>query len=260
MLSAVNESTKLVTLQLDGCLQQLDGACRRVDELEARMAETIAQTNDFVAQLQHEANKMMQTASSTNLEIRRKLAQREHEAQALRAQFAEANARNAIVVASTSNANAANMIRCLRHHHQHAKDEVAALTARMQELSLMLLTSRRDHTQHTKQLQLQLDHATAATQRMSQEHESETEKLYADLDASRAENMNLRVELNAAKEDAARVNQDLDGTKAALQLQLATSSKSHLQQDLGLTQRQEDVMCQAWENIIEEIRQPTAST
>ena len=91
---------------------------------------------------------------------------------------------------------------------------------------------------------------------MSQEHESDIEKLYADLDASRAENMNLRVELNVAKEDAARVNQDLDGTKAALQLQLqlATSSKSKTRQDLGLTQKQEDAICQAWEDIIEEIK------
>ena len=99
MLNAANESTKLVTLQRDGLLQQLDGACRRIDELEARMADTTMQTSQFAAQMQHEANEMMQTASTTNLEMGRKLAHREHEAVALRAELTEARARSADVAA-----------------------------------------------------------------------------------------------------------------------------------------------------------------
>ena len=144
---------------------------------------------------------------------------------------AEASATATTNAAASSSATAANMIRCLRHHHRHAKDEVAALTARMQELSLMLLTSRRDHMQHTKQLQLQLDHATAATQRMSQDHERDMKQMQSALGNSQVENSNLRAELDAANENNAKVNQDLVGAKAALQLQLATSDKQHPQQD-----------------------------
>ena len=72
---------------------------------------------------------------------------------------------------------------------------------------------------------------------------------------ARVENANLRAELNTAKEGAAEVNQNLVGTIASLQLQLATSSKSQqAQQYLGLTSRQEDAICRGWEDIIEEIK------
>ena len=74
---------------------------------------------------------------------------------------AEASATVTTHAATSSSANSANMTRCLRHHYQHAKDEVIALTARTRELSLMLLTSRQEHAQYNAGLQLRTNHATA---------------------------------------------------------------------------------------------------
>ena len=88
MLSAANESSRLVTLQRDNLRMQLDGACRRVDELEATMAENAVQLQNFVVQSQHDANILMQTASSSNLEVGRKLSYYEREAEMMHAQLA----------------------------------------------------------------------------------------------------------------------------------------------------------------------------
>ena len=88
-------------------------------------------------------------------------------------------------------------------------------------------------------------------QQMSQDHEYEIKKLHAALDASRVDCSSLRDELSAATKHAAMIKKDLEGTRAALQLQRATAGQPSTN-DLGLSQRQEDAICQEWETILED--------
>ena len=112
----------------------------------------------------------------------------------------------------------------------------------MHELSLKLISSQQEHAQAASRLQLQVEHATASTQRMSQDHEQAMRRLRDDLDFARAESKDLRDELNAARTHAALVESDLEGMKTALQLQLYKSGQPS-PQDHGLSQRQEDTIC-----------------
>ena len=72
------------------------------------------------------------------------------------------------------------------------------LTAKMHELNLKLISSQQEHAQATSQLRRQFDQATESMQRMSQEHEQAMRRLRDDLDFARADNKDLRDELNAA--------------------------------------------------------------
>ena len=76
-------------------------------------------------------------------------------------------------------------------------------------------------------------------------------RLRDDLDFARADNKGLRDELNAARTHAALVESDLEGMKTALQLQLDKSGQPS-PHDQGLSQRQEDAICQEWEAILED--------
>ena len=86
MLTAVNDSSRMVKMQRDNLHQQPGGACRRNDALEARMAEYTVQVSGFIEQAQQDEQAMMQATSSNNLEMSRKLSRYENAAEGLRKQ------------------------------------------------------------------------------------------------------------------------------------------------------------------------------
>ena len=237
--------------------EQLASSEQRITEQHRQEAQGFAKTAQAEV---HRANVRASTeqaaaeAASHALQTARAQIEEQHIlTNTLRTQLAEANVKYATAAAATSSATSGDIIRSLRDHQQRANEEMVGLTAKMHELNLKLISSQQEHAQATSRLQLQVDHATDSLQRMSQEHEQAMRRLRDDLDFARAGNKDLRDELNAARTHAALVEQDLEGMKTALQLQLDKSGQPS-PHDQGLSQRQEAAICQEWEAILEDCK------
>ena len=123
----------------------------------------------------------------------------------------------ATAVAPRVGADAADAFSGLHEQRSRAGREIAALTATIYELNSKLTSSQQQAAQSTSRSQLQLDSTTATMIKMSQDHTNDMECMRSALDGISAENAELRCKLAAVTSNAAFVDSELEGSKAALQ-------------------------------------------